>query len=173
MKLMKDNEEISSLDALKIFTTLMIQHTSKSRSTIDTKTHIGTITLPDGTTYERTAFSAERMYNYFLDLCGDGLFFLNKEAPEFPNVSDDVLNATEAVAPDMEKAEELALKQINNIDKLVNLLPYGIEEIKAAIATKASDTEEAGGWYGPDDYDSDEYYGEEDYIPFEDEGFVA
>ena len=154
MKLVKDGEEIDTEDALKLFTTLLIQHTSKARSALDVMTHTGTITRSDGTKYERSAFSALRTLNYFLDVCGDGLFLLGKEDNDFPMVSPETLVAAEAEKPDMDEAKKKIDKNIKLIDKLVKMLPYGIEEVREGIANNDCDPsvlEDGSMWFGSDD----------------------
>ena len=161
MKLAKSDEELSTVDALKLFTKLMIQHTPKTRGTIDTMTTVGVVEYADGTTYEKTSFSAKRMYNYFLDVCGDGLFLSKTETPDFPEVSQKTIDAVGVSMPDMEEAEKLAMKRMKLVEKIVNAVPFGTDTVKECLeeyedASVLNDGCE--GWYGEDednDFDLD------------------
>jgi hypothetical protein len=135
MKLAKSKEEINAEEAMKLFTTLMVQHTSTTRSAIQVLTETGTFYRADGTKYEKTIFSAQRCFNYFLDICGDGLLLLKEEEPVFPEVSDVVIETAEATMPDMEKARKKAAKSLDMIGKLVAMIPKGIEEVCEEIET--------------------------------------
>ena len=149
--------EINAEEAMKIFTTLMTQHTESNRSIIDMLTRYGSFKKADKSTYEKTIFMAQRCFNYFLDLCGDGLLLIGTEKPDFPEVSEKVLSETTAKEPDLEKAKELALKEIELIDNLVNKLSLGIDAV----------LEEVDDGYVPEDPGENDGYWE----GFED-GFV-
>ena len=129
MKLAKTGETINAEDAIKLFTTLMTQHTSSTRSTIDVLTRTGKFKRADGSEYEKTVFEALRVLNYFLDVCGDGLLLQSETAPDFPEVSANIIEAAEVTMPDLDKAKEKARKQLAIIDKLVELIPNGVEEV--------------------------------------------
>lgn len=133
MKKVKTGEDINAEDALKLFTNLMVQHRTNSRSTIDVLTRTGTFTTADGEKYEKTIFSAQRLFNYFLDICGDGLLLLKEEEPEFPEVSEKRINAAKVSMPDMAKAKTLATKELELIDKFVGMIPQGLEGVLEMI----------------------------------------
>lgn len=120
MALAKTGKSITAEEAMRIFTTLMVQHTSSARSIIETITETGKFLRRDGTTFVRTVSSAQLMFNYFLDVCGDGLFLMQHETPTFDKVSEKILAAADVCDPDMGKANELALKELALIDKIVD-----------------------------------------------------
>jgi len=132
-------EEVNAIDALKAFTTLLIQHTAKSRSAIDVFARVGKFSRVDGSVYEKTVFDAQRVFNYFLDVCGDGLLFLGEEAPVFPEVNKKYIETASASAPDMDKAKELALKEMTVIEKLVSVIPSGIENVIKELSFDGAD----------------------------------
>lgn len=159
-------QEIDAEEAMRIFATLMVQHTKNTRSVIDTMTRQGSFKRSDGTTYERTIFAAQRCYNYFLDLCGDGLLFIGTEEPDFPEVSEEKLKAVNLSAPDLNKAVKLAQKEAKFLDELADCLMLGLSAV----------TEKIDEAYIPEepDFDGDgffvcsDYCGEEpptDYMP--------
>lgn len=122
MKKAKTGEEISTEEALKLFTTLMTQHTSVTRSTIDVLTRVGSFKKADGTEYEKTTFEALRVLNYFLDVCGDGIFLQKRETPNFPAVSDHIREVAGVTDPDFAKAKEKVAKEMELIEKIVSLI---------------------------------------------------
>lgn len=126
-------ETVTAEEALKIFTTIMVQHNSKNRSIIDTLTKSGSFKRADGTPYEVTVFAAERCFNYFLDLCGDGLLFLGEEKPDFPEVSEAILEAANATMPNLGLAKEKARRELAEIDKIVGNLDKEIETVTEEI----------------------------------------
>jgi len=130
---MKTGESLTAEEALVMFTTLMTQHSGKARSVIETETRFGTFQRQDGTEYQISAFSALRKFNYFLDLCGDGLLFTKVEEPKFPAVSEKVLAAAGATAPDIDKAMEIARKELALIEQLVDMLPLGMDVVIGKI----------------------------------------
>lgn len=132
-KARNENLELSAEDALKIFATLMVQHTKNGRSVLETLTRCGTFTREDGTTYEKTMFSALRCMNYFLDVCGDGLLLIGEEKPDFPEVKDKIMEAANVQMPDLDKAKELARKKLALIGKCVSCLNMGIDKVKEII----------------------------------------
>lgn len=129
MVLEKENREIDASEAMKIFTTLMVQHNGKSRSILDVLTQTGTFTRQDGSVYEKTMFNAQRPWNYFLDVCGDGLFLLGQNEPKFPAVSDAIVKSSGMTEPDMEKARDKVAEEMIVLGKLVDKLSYGVEEV--------------------------------------------
>lgn len=118
----KDGTELNAEEAMKYFTTLMVQHNKNTRSIIEVLTKVGKYVREDGTEHEKTTFSALRTLNYFLDVCGDGLLLLKEEAPDFPKVSESILAAMKVATPDLEKAKENAKKELDAIDKIANTL---------------------------------------------------
>ena len=129
MKMAKEGVEITAEEALKIFTTLLVMHNKSGRSVIETLTLPGQVKHSDGTVYEKTIYHAQRWFNYFLDLCGDGLLLIGTETPDFPEVSEKVIACAQAKAPDLEEAKKLALKEVELIDELVGMLNYGIDAV--------------------------------------------
>ena len=133
MKLVKTGEEINAEEAMKVFSTLLVQHTNHANSPIGTMTWFGKREGMNGESYEKTIFSAERLFNYFLDVCGDGLLLTKEEEADFPEVSETFTLVAEVKEPDMEQAKERALKELSFIDKLIELVPYGLDEVRANI----------------------------------------
>jgi len=144
MKMAKSNEEITAEEAMKIFTVQMVQHGGKYRSPIDVLTRIGTFKTVNNVEYEKTLFDAQRVFNYFLDVCGDGLLMLGVEEPNFPEVSEKTFKAANVTAPDIEEAKAKAAKEFALIDRLVGMLPFGatqvIEEIDSTYNPVDGDT---------------------------------
>lgn len=122
MRKAKTGEEISTEEAMKIFTTIMTQHTSSTRSPLDVLTRVGKFTRANGTEYEKTTFEALRVLNYFLDVCGDGIFLQKRETPNFPAVSDHVREVAGVTDPDFVKAKEKVVKEMELIEKIVSLI---------------------------------------------------
>lgn len=130
----KSSEDLTAEDAMVMFTTLMTQHTERSRSTIESETRYGVFKREDDTEYKIDVFSAQRKYNYFLDVCGDGLLLAKTEEPDFPDVSDKIIEAAEAKAPDLELAKAKATKELDLIGELVTMLNNdGIERVVEEI----------------------------------------
>ena len=129
MKKAKDGEEIRADEALKLFTAILVQHREGCRSTLDVLTRTGTFKRADGTPYEKTIFDAQRLFYYFLDICGDGLFMLWQEKPEFPEVSEKVLSSVSYKEPDMEKAWELVFDQCDLLERMSGLLSEGVSAV--------------------------------------------
>ena len=123
----KKGVEVDAAEALKLFTTMMVQHPTKSRNIIGTLIETGTFTRADGSPYEKTIFAARRWLNYFLDICGDGLLLIGTETPDFPEVSEKILKVAGKERPDLDKATEYAMRELDLIDKLVAELDNGVE----------------------------------------------
>lgn len=121
MKKAKDGVDLTAAEALKTFATLMVQHPSDARSVIETYVEHGVFEKSDGSTYEKDTFKAQRKFNYFLDLCGDGLFLIGQEKPNFPAVSDNVLAVAQAKEPDMAKAKENIQRELDALEDLVKI----------------------------------------------------
>ena len=121
MKKAKDGVDLTAAEALKLFTTLMVQHPSDARSVIETYVEHGVFEKQDGSTYEKDTFKAQRKFNYFLDLCGDGLFLIGQEKPNFPAVSDNVLAVAQTEEPDMAKAKENIQRELDVLEDLVKI----------------------------------------------------
>lgn len=139
-------EEIDSVEALRVFATLMVQHTKNSRSVIETLTLPGSFKKADGSTYEKTVYAAQRCFNYFLDLCGDGLLFIGEQKPEFPNVSEKIVTAANAQAPDMAEARALAEKEADLVEGFVSKLELGLTDLIEEIDNSYN--------FDPDDFDA-------------------
>ena len=151
MKKAKEGVDLTTEEALKVFTTLMVQHTKKGRSAIEVKTETGVFYREDGTTYEKTIFSAKRCFNYFLDLCGDGLFLLGVNEPNFPKVAESVINATKAKKPDIEKAQRQLYKELACLDTLASKIEVlGSEAVLEQIEYTYVAPEAADPNYGND-----------------------
>ena len=134
MKKAKEGIELTAEEALKVFTTLMVMHPKTARSALGVWTEVGVFERADGTTYEKTLFDAQRKFDFFLDLCGDGLFLLGQEAPSFPEVSEKVLAATKATAPDMAKAEKKIREELELLNKLVATFKTGdVDDVISVI----------------------------------------
>lgn len=130
MRKARTGEDISAEEAMKIYTTLMTQHTSKARSIIDVLTRTGEFIDNEQNRHERTVFSALRTFNYFLDICGDGLLLQKEEAPNFPEVSEKVIKVAGVEMPNIEEAKKKALKELAIIDGVVeNFDMKNIEKI--------------------------------------------
>lgn len=121
MKKAKDDVDLTVAEALKLFTTLMVQHPGSARSVIETYVEHGVFEKQDGSVYEKDIFAAQRKFNYFLDLCGDGLFLIGQEKPNFPAVSDNVLAVAQTEEPDMTKAKENIQLELNVLEDLVKI----------------------------------------------------
>ena len=150
MKAKRGEGELSAEEALKVFTTIMVQHQHNNNSTIDVLCRPGTFKRSDGSVYEKTLYSAQRCFNYFLDLCGDGLMLIGTEEPNFPAASEKAMAAVNAKAPDLDKAKELARKELTLIDELISKLGNGLSKVIDDIDRS----------YAPD-FD-EEFVGEED-----------
>lgn len=161
----KDGKDITAEEALVLFTTLMTQHLKNTRSVIDVLTEVGQFSRNDGTTYEKSTFNALRALNYFLDLCGDGLLLTKVEEPKFPEVSESVMAVAGLKAPDVEKAKENARKELDIIEKLVALLPAGIEEVQEELSREELHALMNDG--------SMEFSSQDEYIPGDDEYTMA
>lgn len=133
----KEGETITAEEAMRIFATLMVQYNQNGRGVIDTLTRYGSFRRADGTVYQRTIFTAKRCFDYFLDICGDGLLFNGKEEPKFDHVSSRILEVADVKTPDMDKATELATKEIESLgeiaDKLLEGMKLDEEEITSII----------------------------------------
>lgn len=154
-------ETLTAEEAMKVFTTLMVQHTQKSRSSLETLTQTGTFRRDDGSTYEKTEFEAMRWLNYFFDLCGDGLLLLGEEKPDFPDVASSTLAAVGAKAPDMEKARELARKEMDVIDRICDKLGIGLNAVVEYIDNNyvpAFDADDLCEEWQPSEEDLEAYY---------------
>ena len=152
MKFARTGENISAEEAMKLFTTLMTQHTSKARSVIDVMTRTGTFVNADGEKYEKTIFTAARTFNYFLDVCGDGLLLQKEEAPNFPEVSDAIIAAAEVEMPDLEKAKQKALKELALIDRIVETL--NIDQISEIVEEENAELCDEDIWVSSEDFDA-------------------
>ena len=161
----KDGKDITAEEALVLFTTLMTQHLKNTRSVIDVLTEVGQFSRNDGTTYEKSTFNALRALNYFLDLCGDGLLLTKVEEPKFPEVSESVMAVAGLKAPHVEKAKENARKELDIIEKLVALLPAGIEEVQEELSREELHALMNDG--------SMEFSSQDEYIPGDDEYTMA
>lgn len=160
MKKAKDGVDLTAEEAMKVFATLIVQHTKNARSPLEVLTETGVCKRNDGTVYEKTVFSAQSKLNFFLDTCGDGLLFAGTEKPDFPQVSENVIDAVQAKMPDLDKAMEIARKEMKRIDDLVSRLSDGIAVIEEEI-------EEFSGFYVSDDTLPDEIPDFPDDIPEE------
>lgn len=145
----KINTDINGEEAMKIFATIMTQHTTKARSAIEVLTETGLFRKPNGETYEKTVFSASRTFNYFLDVCGDGLLLQKIEEPNFPPVSEKIINAAKVVMPDLDKAEQKARKELALINRIAETLSF--EEIKEVTEEDESYVPEDSMWLSSDE----------------------
>jgi len=151
MRFAKTGEHLDAEAAIKLFTTIMTQHAHNTRSYIDVLTKTGSFIDENGDKHEKTIFSAQRMYNYFLDVCGDGLLLQKEESPNFPEVSETIIKAAQVEMPDMNKAKQKALKELVLIDNLVETMD--LEHIDEIADDDIEDLLLGGcTWYG-DDFD--------------------
>ena len=121
MKKVKDGVDLTVEEALKVFTTLLIQHNPKNRSAIEVMTEAGMFRDKDGRVYEKSVYDAMRKFNFFLDLCGDGLLFLGaveNTLPKAPNVKQKLGLQT----PSLDKALQMARKELAFVEDLVSVL---------------------------------------------------
>jgi len=158
MKKAKEGVDLDAAEALKVFTTLMVQHTKNARSIIEVAVETGTFRRTDGSMYEKTVFDAERKFNYFLDLCGDGLFMLAQHKPNFPAVSETILEAAKAKNPDMDEAWNRVFEECDLLDAILDRFhTSGVEAAVELINDNYIPEEPAGdGWFiCPDDLPDD------------------